>query len=520
MALLFYLDILREEASCLLSSMVIIMELLRENERSANKAAAKVMRITVLVFAAVLILDIIGIFTIPLNVMLMAFITGMVLLLIPTLIVNISKQDGVWVKYVIVICGVLFTVDVAITMSYHAILLYVYPIAIASLYFSGRLNIFASVITIVGVSFGQLAAFRMNYVPDDNFIELSDVFLFGILPRAMILFAVSTIFTMLCKRTAAMLSNLMGAEQQRIMREKSLEVSQKLLETVSELDKISSVATEANRSIADESEKVMRDSEANFVHIKSVEENMNLISNNLENLSEMSSSIAELTGRANEITIDNNLKMAVASASMDEICKGTDESKIIIARLSEQSNQIVEITKVITDISMQTNILALNASVVSAHAGEHGKGFAVVAEEIKSLSEQTKKAAAEIAVIIGQVTDNISGTVEAMEKNALLTREGMESMVQMRLSAEQISRSNSEISGYIANMNKVIENVVESGQNVSSKLVNVSGNIENNCGAVQHVAAAIAENRAGTENLGYMVKNIKNMSEELGRLSK
>jgi len=60
MVLLFYLDILREEASCLLSSMVIIMELLRENERSANKAAAKVMRITVLVFAAVLILDIIA----------------------------------------------------------------------------------------------------------------------------------------------------------------------------------------------------------------------------------------------------------------------------------------------------------------------------------------------------------------------------------------------------------------------------------------------------------------------------
>lgn len=495
------------------------MELLKENERSANRAAAKVMRITVLVFAAVLILDIVGVFIIPLGVMITAFVIGAVLLFIPTFIVDIGKHNDAWVKYVIAICAVLFTVDVAITMSYHAILLYVYPIAIASLYFSGRLNIFASIITVVGVSLGQIAAFRMNYVPDDNFVEISDVFLFGILPRAMILFAVSAIFTMLCKRTTSMLGSLMGAEQQRIMREKSLEVSHKLLETVSELDRISSAAAEANRSITNESENVMRDSEANFEHIKAVEENMNMISENLKNLSDMSSSIAELTKRADKITADNNEKMSAASESMDEICRGTDESKEIISRLSEQSRQIVVIAEVITDISMQTNILALNASIEAARAGEYGSGFSIVAEEIKLLSEQTNNAAAEIAVIIEQVTKNISGTVEAMEKNADLTREGMKSMEQMKLSTEQLSCSNNEISRHISDMNMVIGNVAEKGGDVSRKLVSVSGNIENNCGAVQHVAAAIEENSAGTENLGFMVKNIKLMSEELERLA-
>ena len=74
--------------------------------------------------------------------------------------------------------------------------------------------------------------------------------LFGILPRAMSLYAVSAIFTMLCRRTADMLGNLMGAEQQRLMREKSMEVSKKLLDTVTELDKISAAAAEANRRIA------------------------------------------------------------------------------------------------------------------------------------------------------------------------------------------------------------------------------------------------------------------------------
>lgn len=496
------------------------MELLKENERSANKAAAKVMRITVLVFAVVLILDIVGIFTIPLGVMIAAYVIGTLLLFVPTFIVNIGKQDGPWVKYVIVICAVLFTVDVAITLSYHSILLFVYPIAIASLYFSGRLNIIASVVTILGVSVGQLAAFYLDYVTDDNFVELSDVLIFGILPRAMILFAVSAIFTMLCKRTANMLGSLMGAEQQRIMREKSLEVSEKLLETVTELDKISAAAAEANHSIADESANVMRDSEANFEHIKAVEDNMGLISASLADLSEMSRSIAELTSRADRITADNDKKMSLANQSMDEICRGTDESKELISRLSEQSEQIVKIAKVITDISMQTNILAINASIEASRAGASGKGFSVVASEIKKLSEQTKTAAAEIGVIIEQVTDNISGTVEAMEKNSRLTREGMQSMEQVRLSAEQISRSNSEISSHIADMNNIIGSVAENGENVSRKLVSVSGNIENNCGAVQQVTAAIEENSAGTETLGDMVKNIKIMAEELERLTK
>lgn len=495
------------------------MELLKENERGANKAAAKVMRITVLVFALVLILDIAGIFIIPLGVMIAAYIIGTVLLFVPTFIVNIAKRNDGWVKYVIVICAVLFTVDVAVTLSYHSILLFVYPIAIASLYFSGKLNIIASVLTIVGVSAGQLGAFYLNYVPDDNFVELSDVLIFGILPRAMILFAVSAIFTMLCKRTASMLGNLMGAEQQRIMREKSLEVSEKLLDTVTELDRISAAAAEADRSIAEESSGIMRDSEANFEHIKAVEENMSLISKSLNDLTDMSRSISELTLHSEKITADNDRNMLRAGESMDEICRGTDESKEMILRLSDQSEQIVRIAKVITDISMQTNILAINASIEASRAGESGKGFSVVASEIKKLSEQTKTAAAEIGDIIGQVTCNIGGAVAAMEKNAELTRDGMSCMEQMKLSAEQISSSNSEISQHIADMDSVIGSVAENGRSVSKKLVSVSGNIENNCGAVQQMAAATEESSAGTQTLGFMVRDIKLMAEELERLT-
>lgn len=496
------------------------MELLKENERSANKAAAKVMLLTVAVYSLVLVLDILGIFVIELSTMIMAFIKGAVMLVIPALIVNVFKRNDAWVKYVIAICAVVFTVVVSVYLSWHAVLLYVYPIAIASLYFSGRLNIIATVGTILGVSFAQINSFNAGHVVDHNFDDMKDVVLFGILPRALMLFAISAIFTMLCRRTTSMLGNLMGAEQQRIMREKSLEVSVKLLDTVKELDKISTAAAEANSSIADESSTVMKDSEANFEHIKAVEDSMTAISQSLDELSEMSRSIAELTAHADKVTAENDEKITRASESMGEISRSTDESKELISRLSEQSAQIIRIARVITDISTQTNILAINASIEASRAGAAGKGFSVVASEIKKLSEQTKKAASEIGTIIHDVTENISSTVVAMEKNTQLTAEGIESMEQMRLSAEQLSRANAEISRNIVDMNSVIGNVAASGTGVSEKLVSVSGNIENNCGAVQHVAAAIQENSAGTAELGNMVKDIRLMAEELERLTK
>lgn len=268
-----------------------------------------------------------------------------------------------------------------------------------------------------------------------------------------------------------------------------------------------------------ETSNVMRDSDANFNHIRAVEANMSQISESLKTLADMSGRISGLIENANNITSENDRKITVAYSEMDEICKGTDESKEIIERLSEQSRRIVEITKIITDIATQTNILAINASIEASHAGEAGAGFAVVASEIKVLAEKTARSATEIDEIIGLVAQNIQGAVEAMEKNSALTRQGMEGMEQIKISAEQVSASNGTVSDNIGSMNEVIGNVFASGESVSAQLVNVSNNIENNCNAVQHVAAAIKENSDGIANLGTMVKDIKHMAQELEKLT-
>lgn len=496
------------------------MELLKQNEIQANRVAANVMRVTAIVFTVVLILDMVDIFKVEKTLMIITYIVGTLILFLPTLLVNVLKLNHPSLKYIIVSCAAVFVTLIAVTLTFHVVAMYVFAIAIAALYFSKKLTIFAAIISILGTAAGQIIAFFAQTTVDHNLTTLYKALVYGIAPRALELVALAALFAMLSRRTASMVGSLMSAEQQNIMREKSLEVSQKLLETVTELDGISTASAESNRSIADESSEVMRGSDLNSTKLSEVEENMRTISQNLARLSEMSGEIASLAADSEKITTENDRLISNAYSSMNEVCKSTDESREIIRSLSEQSNQIVGIAKVITDISLQTNILAINASIEASRAGERGKGFSVVAGEIRTLSERTKTAATEIGEIISSITGVIEKTVVSMQKNSELTLESMNFMEKIKASADLVSSSSSGISSHISEINTIISSAAENGENVSGSLTEVSGTIRENSEAIHHVAAAIEENSAGVEMLGSMVKEISQMATELETLTK
>ncbi|MBQ3560122.1 MAG: HD domain-containing protein [Agathobacter sp.] len=189
-------------------------KVLVENEKQANYVVAKVMRITLLIFTFIYLLDVIGVFVVNLKIMTIAYIGSAILLILPTLFVNILKQDESYIKYINVFAAAAFTTLLSITLTYHVVVIYVYPIAIAGLYFSRKINILATGLTVVGVSIGQLVAFYLDTLQDDNFLTLEYVLLFSILPRALVLIAIAAIFTMLSSRTANLLSTLLQKEEQ------------------------------------------------------------------------------------------------------------------------------------------------------------------------------------------------------------------------------------------------------------------------------------------------------------------
>lgn len=148
-------------------------QVLVQNEKKANKAVAKVMRITFLLYTLVFLLNVLGVFVIEMKIMVTAYLLATVFLWVPTLLVNVMKLEEAWVKYVITVAAVCFVTVSVITLTYHVVVLYIYAVAIASLYFSRKLNIMATVLSVIGVSAGQWLAFVLNTLPDKNLPTLT-----------------------------------------------------------------------------------------------------------------------------------------------------------------------------------------------------------------------------------------------------------------------------------------------------------------------------------------------------------
>ena len=313
---------------------------LRENEKQANKLVARVMRITFIIFTLIYVLNVIGVFIVDQAVMTVAYIGGSILLLLPTLLVNILKKEAGYIKYINVVCAAIFVMLLSITLTYHVVAIYIYPIAIASLYFSKKLNIAATGLTVIGVSVGQILAFNLQTTIDDNFPVLEDAIIFGIIPRALIVIAVAAIFTMLCSRTAGLLSNLMGAEEQKEMLEKmqkmqesATETSDKMFGMVKELSGITETSLQANQRIAEESENLLLGSTENATAVENAEGRIRDITEELIGLSDMNHRTALLTDDIGKNTRENQKRMDDATASMEQIHTSTNECKQIITNL-------------------------------------------------------------------------------------------------------------------------------------------------------------------------------------------
>ncbi len=159
----------------------------------------------------------------------------------------------------------------------------------------------------------------------------------------------------------------------RLMREQSKKTSQTLISLVKELSAVSETSAATNEQIAEETERVLSNFSTNTSEIDSMNGSTQDINTQLIALDEQNSEVAKLAEQVNQKTKENQVKMDLAVQSMEQIDGSTNACKEVIRKLGEESKEIIGIIEVITGISAQTNILALNASIEAARAGDAGK---------------------------------------------------------------------------------------------------------------------------------------------------
>ncbi|MBD8873612.1 HAMP domain-containing protein [Rhodanobacter sp. DHB23] len=149
--------------------------------------------------------------------------------------------------------------------------------------------------------------------------------------------------------------------------------------------------------------------------------------------------VASISEEGRKATDDATAGMARIQQQMELIAES-------MVRLSEQSQAVGQIVATVDDLTGQSKLLAVNASIEAAKAGEHGKGFAVVAQEVKSLAEQSRQATAQVRSILGDIQQATSAAVLATEQGSHAVAEGVRQSTQAGQSIQALTGSVSEAS--------------------------------------------------------------------------
>lgn len=498
------------------------VSLLESNEQVSNRFAAQIMLVTISFIALTMFLNIINIFIVPMNTMIMAMSGAAVLLILPSMLVFIFKLRGWVLKYIIVALAVLMVTTISMLLSYHAVMLYIYPLAIASLYFSRRLSWFTTLLTVVAVTAVQYFGTGVQGVVDKNFQNQFELLIYGIIPRDIEFLAISVIFILLSKRTRDMLRNVVGAQEQKDMlnrmisvTDKAREASDTLSRSVSQLSEITSNTAKANEQIAQNTGKIADGSESTLQLVEEASRAAEDISTTFNMVAREGRKIAEVSMNVSKLTKDNGEVITDAVGKMEEIGKATELNRAIIMKLGEQSNEIGQIVEIISSIAGQTNMLALNAAIESARAGEQGRGFAVVAGEIRSLAEQSDRAAKNIARLIEVIIGDTNEAVCAMDKSSKIVREGMDIIKEAGSAFNKVSEAGTQMDGMVQQVSSSTTSAADS----SGKLAEIVGSISEinhtNLSELQDIAAAAQEQLAAMQQVASSVMDIERISDEL-----
>jgi len=213
---------------------------------------------------------------------------------------------------------------------------------------------------------------------------------------------------------------------------------------------------------------------------------------------------AEGAQRASKTASDGAAVVERSIIVMGQIADKVQESAKTVENLGARSDQIGNIIGTIEDIADQTNLLALNAAIEAARAGEQGRGFAVVADEVRALAERTTRATKEIGGMIKAIQNETKDAVTSMEKGVLQVKTGTEE-------AAKSGRALQEILAQINDVSMQVNQIATAAEEQTS----TTGDISNN---MQHITEVVKQTSHGAHESAIVAAQLNGNAEELQRM--
>ena len=238
----------------------------------------------------------------------------------------------------------------------------------------------------------------------------------------------------------------------------------------------------------------------------------------LREIRETGESVLQMAGRINDVSAQAQQSAQVARQSlqaaesglqavqntiggMNTLREQIQETSKRIKRLGESSQEIGEITELISDITEQTNVLALNAAIQAASAGEAGRGFSVVAEEVQRLAERSADATKQIAALVKTIQTDTADAVAAMERSTQGVVEGAKLSDNAGTALGEIDRVSRQLAELITSISSQASREAESANVVAAN--------------IQHIFAVTEQTGEGTRSTAQLVRELSKTAEEL-----